>query len=354
MDEKILQLRQTLHNNAELAFQERKTKAIISAFLNENTDFEVVDCGSYMYACKINKGNPIAFRCDMDAVCDNDNKPAHLCGHDGHCAIICGLAKRLSNCQTNRDIYLIFQPAEEIGQGGKICSQIIKEKQIKEIYGLHNIPNYPKGTILLRKGCFACGSVGLRISYFGKAVHAAYPENGINPTLAFGQLINELQRLQQNLKSEDEVLMHSYIGLKVGSDHFGVNASEGYLNITVRAQNQNKFEIFLKQITQLADSIALQHQLQCKIASFDYFCATVNDDSCVEKVQKQCQKLNMPYTYLTEPMRWSEDFGYYLKEGKGCFFGIGDGLDYPQLHSKLYDFPDEIILPAIDLFSSLV
>ena len=52
-------------------------------------------------------------------------------------------------------------------------------------------------------------------------------------------------------------------------------------------------------------------------------------------------------------MRWSEDFGYYLRECKGAFFGMGDGEEYPQLHTAEYEFPDEIIEDAIMLFFTL-
>ena len=39
-------------------------------------------------------------------------------------------------------------------------------------------------------------------------------------------------------------------------------------------------------------------------------------------------------------MRWSEDFGYYLQDTKGAFFGIGDGEEHAQLHTEHFEFPD--------------
>ena len=46
-----------------------------------------------------------------------DGCARHLCGHDGHSAILAGLALALEGIATARDVYLIFQPAEETGQG---------------------------------------------------------------------------------------------------------------------------------------------------------------------------------------------------------------------------------------------
>ena len=52
-------------------------------------------------------------------------------------------------------------------------------------------------------------------------------------------------------------------------------------------------------------------------------------------------------------MRWSEDFGWYLMKTRGAFFGVGDGENYAQLHTKEYEFPDEIMKNSVRLFASL-
>ena len=35
-------------------------------------------------------------------------------------------------------------------------------------------------------------------------------------------------------------------------------------------------------------------------------------------------------------------------------FGIGSGVDCPPLHDPSYDFPDDIIHPAINMFIALI
>jgi metal-dependent amidase/aminoacylase/carboxypeptidase family protein len=52
-------------------------------------------------------------------------------------------------------------------------------------------------------------------------------------------------------------------------------------------------------------------------------------------------------------MRWSEDFGWYLKNVPGMFFGIGSGESAPGLHTADYEFDDELISPAVDAFMAL-
>ena len=103
----IIELRQQLHRIAEPSMQEYKTKALLMEFLHEHTSLEVVDCGSWFYAlhkCDGGQG-PIAFRADFDAVVCQDGCARHLCGHDGHSAILAGLGLALEGRETTRDAF---------------------------------------------------------------------------------------------------------------------------------------------------------------------------------------------------------------------------------------------------------
>lgn len=165
---KIYDLRRRLHSIPEASMHEMRTKAVLMSFLRENTDLEIVDRGAWFYAVLKSSDDrigdeertPIAFRADMDAVCGQDGKPGHYCGHDGHSSILCGAAAWLSRAMekcgnTHRDVYFIFQPGEEIGAGARLCRDLIIEKNIGEIYGLHNIPGYPRNHVLTIDGTFA-------------------------------------------------------------------------------------------------------------------------------------------------------------------------------------------------------
>jgi metal-dependent amidase/aminoacylase/carboxypeptidase family protein len=51
------------------------------------------------------------------------NGVSHKCGHDGHMAILCGLAIELHRQSKDRRVILLFQPAEEDGSGAQKCFQ---------------------------------------------------------------------------------------------------------------------------------------------------------------------------------------------------------------------------------------
>lgn len=359
--EKTEELRKILHSVPEKSMHEAKTKKLLMSFISENTDLDVSDCGSWFYAVKYaeeggqtrTKGEAIAFRADMDAVCGKDGKPGHYCGHDGHSAILAGLALWLDGTETDKNIYLIFQPAEETGEGAVICSKLLEEENIKEIYGLHNVPGFPVKSVLVRSGTFACASTGLAITMNGTPSHAGYPEAGKNPGYALARLLLAVQELTAKINQEKGFVLMTLIGMEIGSENYGVSASNGILRMTVRAEKESVFNEYLAEIRALAEREASEEGLMLQIEEIERFPATENHDKCVDKVRLAAEHTGVPIIELAEAMRWSEDFGCYLQKTPGAFFGIGDGEAHAQLHTTGYKFPDEIIETALNLFSEI-
>ena len=188
----IINLRHELHKIPEKSFCEKFTSDTIKNYINKNTSWEIeeLENNAFIVHCKPDNApanDAIAFRADMDAVCaGGHNEPGHYCGHDGHSSILAGLAVSLYENRNRLDgnVYLVFQPAEETGKGALVCRDIIRDKNIKEIYGLHNIPGYRMGDVLIRKGTFACASTGISIKFTGTPSHAAYPDAGLNPCIS--------------------------------------------------------------------------------------------------------------------------------------------------------------------------
>lgn len=143
------------------------------------------------------------------------------------------------------------------------------------------------------------------------------------------------------------------IGMDIGSANYGVAASEGTLRMTVRAEREKIFAGYVDEIKQIAQNTADDGGFTLDIQEIERFPATENHAVNVDKLRKCAADQNIVVTELAEPMRWSEDFGYYLQETKGAFFGIGDGEDHAQLHTAGFEFPDEIIETADKMFVGL-
>ena len=190
---KITQLRHRLHQCAELSGRERETGRLLREFLKDNTSLEIVEKNGWFYAVKLGadpEAGSIAFRADMDALPIEESIPlpyaslhagvSHKCGHDGHCAALCGLALELDRLAPAGTVYLLFQKAEEIGDGGKYCAAFIKETRISEVYAFHNLNDFPENSIVYRRGLTQPASEGLELRFLGKTSHASAPADGLH------------------------------------------------------------------------------------------------------------------------------------------------------------------------------
>lgn len=350
----IKELRKKLHNIPEPSMQEYKTKQLLMGFLRRNTDLHIVDRGKWFYVhYKGNDArNSIAFRADYDAVVCQDGCARHLCGHDGHSAILAGFALELEKIAPDQDVYLIFQPGEETGKGACICSDLIEECSIKEIYGIHNIPGYAQNEILLLEGTFACASTGMEIRIQGSPAHAAYPEQGKNPALVISDIITYMDTVVREM--DHGIVLGTVIGIDLGSNSYGVSADCGTLRLTVRAEYQEEYDELVKKVKDRAELKSMENGMNCSIRFIEPFPATVNHAACVNKVKTAARSLGLRVTVPKEPFRWSEDFGYYLQKTKGAFWGVGTGRECSGLHTAEYEFNDEIIGTVIELYKRVL
>ena len=346
----IKELRASLHACPEISGSERRTKAALIGFLRIHTTLELHECGGGFYAAKRSgSAEPaIVLRADYDALALPGGGAAHLCGHDGHAAALCGAALMLEHMKASRDVLLLFQPAEETGAGAVGCCEIFGRESVGEIYGLHNLPGFPLGEVYVRAGTFACASLGLTLSLHGKATHAAYPENGISPASALGELLCRLPELSAREKYSGMVLC-TVIGAQMGEKAFGAAAAAAELWLTLRGEHDSDLEALRASIIGCAGELAAGSRLGFEYSEQDIFPSTENAPECAAKVMTCCGGHELP-----EPMRWSEDFGHYLKHCRGAFFGIGAGEDQAPLHTDGYEYPDALLGPAINAFMRIV
>ena len=396
----ITQLRRTLHQHPELSMREKETMKILQTFLRENTSLEIHIRDGWFYALKkglasypstgskagLNRTEPIAFRADMDGLpipesirlpYESQNEGiSHKCGHDGHCAVLCGLALELDSRETDRDVYLIFQPGEEIGAGARQCAELIREKGITEIYAMHNLGGYPEGSLVYHRGLTQPASEGLRIRLTGETSHASAPEKGNNPAGAIASIVQYALRAADSAENSahgisepsSQTPEHDFMtafksgaqdspmrlctitGIRLGDGDFGISPGEGEVCMTLRAEVEEEMLAMEQSIISFASQVSAGAGLQMTYSSHDYFPETRNHDDCLDRMLDAAQENKVPAISMRELWRASEDFGHYLKICPGAMFYIGNGEDYPPLHTAEYDFNDRIIEAAVNMF----
>lgn len=148
--------------------------------------------------------------------------------------------------------------------------------------------------------------------------------------------------------------MATVVHVEIGSRNFGISASKGQVSMTLRAEYDRDFSMLEDEIRTCAEELAEEHGLKIAFEECDVFPDTVNDPAATDKVRKAAKKNGLNVMELKETIRGSEDFGYFLKECPGAIFYIGNGEDYAQLHTSEYDFKDEILDMAVEMFKSLI
>lgn len=369
MLKEIIALRHELHRYPELSNKEFNTSERITAFINTFSPDEIIPLcatGKAFVFKGAEEGKTIMFRAELDALPITENPgPAyrsantnisHACGHDGHMAILAGLAQKIAADRPLKGkVILLFQPAEEVEQGARDVVEDAAFKHIEPdyIFGLHNIPGVQSQKILLRSGTFAAASKGMTLTLTGKTSHAAEPENGISPANAISQIITRLQGLSQEKQRFTSLTLLTIIHIRMGEISFGTTPGYAEIMITLRAFENPDMEVLCREAEQIIKSVAAAERLTHDISYSEVFPALVNDEALVQMAAQAADENNFAAEYMQAPFKWSEDFSYYTQKYKGCFFGLGAGLTHPQLHHPDFDFPDDILETGINMFYTL-
>jgi amidohydrolase len=368
--EELIQLRQELHKHPEVSGNESKTSKRILDFLSKYKPNQVItNLGGFGILAIYNgkeTGKSILFRCELDAlpieeINSFDYKSvyegvSHKCGHDGHMAILCGMAKMLhENPLKKGKVMLLFQPAEEDGNGAKRILNDSKFDFIKPdfAFALHNLPGYKIHQIVIKENTFTCAVNSLIIKLEGKTSHAGEPENGINPALAIAEITTFFNSKINNDVSSKNYCLITPIHIAMGEKAYGVSAGYGEVHFTIRSNSNAQMRTIESDLEESVNEIASKFKLKIKIEWTQSFQANENNIEAVNFIRKSVSYLNFNILEKKLPFTFGEDFGLFTQKFKGAMLGLGSGENTPALHNPDYDFPDEIIETGTQLFHQI-
>jgi amidohydrolase len=369
--DKLIRLRKDLHRYPELSSEEKRTAGRIKTFIGKlKPDRIIKNIGGHGLAFIFEgeeDGPTVLIRCELDALPIQEENSfdhrstvegvAHKCGHDGHMVILAGLAEKLADKKLKKGrVVLLYQPAEETGQGARWVLHDPKFDQIKpdHVFALHNIPGYPRNSILCRKGPFAVASAGITIKLFGKTSHAGEPEKGINPARAIADLIRGIITMPDNKRDYKDFVLTTIVHVNLGAIAFGTSAGYAELRATLRARLNEDIEQLKKKTIDLLEKICERDSLKSSHDFEEDFPAIYNDAESAQLIRKTADDNHFKYIELDQPFNWSEDFSNLINISKGAMFGLGSGVHTPQLHNPDYDFPDDITETGITMFYSII
>ena len=360
----LIAFRKDLHQHPEVSGMEAKTAKKVKDFVQQySPDQTIENLGGHGIAFVYKGTEPgptTMIRCELDGLpIKEKNSFAHAstiegsfhgCGHDGHMAMLAGVGMELSVQKPLKGkVVLLFQPAEETGEGAE---KVLKSKAFDKInpdyaFAIHNLPGYPEKQIVVKKGTFAAASKGMIINLKGKTSHAAHPEDGISPAEAMCKLIIGLQKLPEGVK---KFALITVVHARLGEVAFGTSPGDASVMATLRAYEDEVLDTMTDYSEKLVAQLAKEYKLEFDISYTESFAATDNHAEAHEIIRSAAKKLKLKPKNIRVPFRWSEDFGHFSKNSKTALVGLGAGKKQAQLHEPTYDFPDGIISTGIDLF----
>jgi amidohydrolase len=271
---------------------------------------------------------------------------AHLCGHEGHTAILAVVARVLGRQRPRRGrAVLMFQPAEEDGSG---AAAVVRDPCYGQItpdfaFSLHNVPGMPLGHVAIKDGPVNCASRGMRISLSGKTAHASQPEAGVSPMTAVASLMPSLTMLGAGGPLNREFTMVTVTHAKLGEPAFGIAPGSAEIWATLRTLTDDRMAVLCEAAEELAHRAAQEAHLDIETTYDDIFDTVENAPDAAEHLRRALDGEGIPYDEGDLPMRASEDFGRFGQTAPSAMFFLGAGENHPRLHNPDYDFPDELI-----------
>lgn len=355
--DQIIAWRRDFHMHPELGYEEDRTSKIVEEHLRE-WGYRIKRVGTGIIA-DIGEGEKtIALRADMDAlpIQEENDVPykskipgkMHACGHDAHTAMLLGAAKIISQHRDelpNR-VRLIFQPAEEGGNGALRMIEGGALEGVNAIFGLHVWSELESGVIGIREGPFMAGVGRFDIEIFGKGGHGASPHETVDPIPIAAQTILAFQTIiSRNLNPLESGVVS--IGSVKAGEAFNVIPEKVYMTGTYRFFTSETKVLIEKRIREILNGITSANGASYELKIVEVGPPTVNDPKMAAYARESAQRLGLKVREVPKTMG-AEDFAFYLQRVPGTFIALGikneeKGITQPH-HSPKFDV-DEDVLP---------
>lgn len=377
----LIEWRRDFHANPELGNREIRTSGIIAEYLRNlglKVETGVAHTGVVALLEGGKPGPRLALRADMDAlpVTEQTGLPfastqttefrgqtvgvMHACGHDGHMAILMGVAQSLVAVreQLAGSVLFIFQPAEEgAPQGEQGGAKLMLEEGLFERYkpdavvGLHLLSNFGVGTVAVRAGPLMAEADRFTIIVEGRQTHGSRPWNGVDPILAAARIVDGLQSIVSRRVDLTRSPAVVTVGAIKGGIRYNIIPDSVELVGTIRSFEDDVREGIYADIERIASHTAQAHHATASVKIERPTIVTVNDPALTRRMQPSLvTALGAEQVLEARPSTVAEDFAYFAQAVPGFYFFVGstpEGKDLasvPTNHSPLFDIDEQSLV----------
>ena len=348
-----------MHRHPELSMQEQETARYIADIVGQWGYEVATGVGKHGIVASMtvgDSGKAIGLRADFDALPiqeDNDldyrsevDGVAHLCGHDGHTAMLLAAGKYLAEARSfDGTVRLIFQPGEETMEGGPamIRDGLFDRFPVDAVFGMHNMPGLELGKLYFAHGDVMAAVDNWEIELTGKGGHGSMPELSIDPVVAGSSLVMALQTIvSRNVSPHNSAVVT--VGAFLSGNAGNVIAQSAILRLSIRTKTPADRQMVLTKVRELtrtqAEGYGCAHEIREGVPG----AVLVNDK---EETLRAAEIARAAFgeedvVYPGPTFLGSEDFAFMLQEKKGTYCFIGNG-DTPMVHHPQFIFNQGIL-----------
>ena len=332
-------LRQAIHQEPEIAFEEVMTNQKIRTFLDKHRIPYVSGIAKTGILATIKgslPGKTILLRADMDALPmdENPHNPyaskipgrMHACGHDGHTAGLCLAGATLNQMrhELKGTIKLLFQPAEEAIGGAE---PMIKEGVLDGVdmaFGAHLWGSSPGGKVYLKKGAMMASPDNFIIKVKGVGGHGSKPQVAIDPILIASQIVIGLQTVVSRQVNPLEPVVIS-VGKMHGGTAPNIIPEEVILEGTIRTLNNDVRAEVPDKMKKLVTGIAESYGGKAEFTYLPAYPVLINDAHVTDIAHRAANNFLSvdQIEYLEHPDMGGEDFAYIAQAVPSSFMYVG-------------------------------
>ncbi len=353
-------IRRALHRYPELAGREERTAALIAGELARLG----IDCrtglggGTGIRAELGNPGPCIALRADMDALpireltgldfASTREGIMHACGHDGHVAMLLGAAALLGRTGLPGRVVLLFQPAEEAGNG---AARMIRDRVldgVDMIFSGHIDTHHPVGFLVVDDGLICSYTDPFTIHIHGRGGHAARPHEAVDSVVVAANLVMNMQTLVSRQIDPSHAAVVTVGRIEAGTVHNAI-AENAVLEGTVRSAHQDTRESILSGLRRVIHGASDMCNAEITLEFFDGLPAVINDPDATAIARRAAVAVVGPDQVISQgqPSLGGEDFAFYQQRVPGCMIRFGGqvtgGRKAGPAHSSRFDFSEDVL-----------
>lgn len=345
MEGELRALKDELHRHPELSFQEVRTTALLKEKL-DGLGLEQVDLGMDTGVVALLRGakagGTVALRADIDAIAQQEaphdgalsctDGIMHGCGHDFHTVGLYGAARLLAAQRETLagNVVFLFQPAEEVTQGAQAMLDHGLLDKLPEkpgyLFGLHNRPELPAGTIAVMEGPVMAGKSHFTITLHGKSGHGGSPHKCTDVIVAGAAVVNALQTVVSRDTDPLDSLVCSVLSIHAGTPD---NFVPDVLTMTgsIRFHQEWAHQKARRRLEDLTTGVAAAYGCTAEVAFHPGVPATVNSPELTALARKAALELVEPDKVVSpRPDMGSEDFAVFGQHIPAFFYWLGSGF----------------------------